>query len=49
METVANSIAPVTKYETGRKDIDAYYKAMSLFGLLTEDEKKDMEARKKNG
>lgn len=47
METVANNIAPITKFETGKDKTDEYYRAMSLFGLLTKGEKEEWE--KKNG
>ena len=45
METIANNIAPAVKYEAGDKRDDSYYEAMEMFGLLSEEEKKERSKR----
>ena len=45
METLSNSIGPITKYVTKgkkkEKELSEYDKAMKLFGLFDEEEKKE--------
>lgn len=47
METLSNSIGPITKYVTKpqkkKKELTEYDRAMKLFGLFDESEKKEEE------